>query len=140
MTKTRPLGGRGNSYIQDSKHLLLRISNFFFAPLFENCEHFCHKPPNASRLGWLYAIYVNLIVLFIFMRCIVLFVRGRFFPLHKHEIYLGCIIIIFLSSLAIEGIYCINYLQANRHLVCTLIFPVVLALLAESHGNIHRKA
>ena len=121
-----------NSYIPTC-WLPLRCLNFFLAPLLTNCTHFLERAPNGNILGFTYAVYVNLIIVFMSIRVFIFLLKGGFFSLQgSRECFI--VIIIFIVSLSIEGVYCINYLQTNRHSTSVLSLWIFLMLLISGNA------
>ena len=124
----------GTSSIPPPKLLLQKIPNFYFSPLITNSTLFFYKTSNGNWLGWIYAIYINFIV--IFMSIIICSNLKNCIYLAPYKKQSLAILMIFIFSFSLAGTYLSNYLNANRHATNTLIIWVFAILILEEGRKI----
>ena len=127
--------GDGNSPIPVCP-VYKRILNFYLAPLNTNLSLFFYKSKTGNLFGWMYAIYVNFLVLFMTVEIIRL--RKVFVFLKSNEKNAVVIGIACIASFSLTGIYLINYLNGNRHLTNVLVMWLIpMMILRANSRRIH---
>ena len=123
----------GNSYIPPAP-VYKKILNYYFSPLNTNLNLFFYKRLEGSWLGWIYAIYINFIVLCMFIKICFLF--RNYFHLPPQMKQIANLSGLFIISFFLEGARLTNYLNGNRHATNSLIVWILLMLVLESGKNI----
>lgn len=126
VNKGRINRSRGNSQILQTKYAVLKLCNSWFAPLVTNFTKFLVKPTKASKLGFLVAVFFNLVCIACLVLLIYHLVQGKwkFFPEEdKKVIFISLAIIAYLT---VAFISVSNYLNLLRHKQCVMSVWYVL--------------
>lgn len=125
--KYRMMFSHGNSKIPQTEYRFLKLCNSWFAPLICNFNKVLAKAPKGSKLGFLVAVFWNVICIVCVFSLIYHLIQGqwRFFSEEdKRAIFISLIIIAYLT---ISFASVSNYLNLLRHKEC--VMPVWYILL-----------
>lgn len=93
----------------------------------DNGGKFLYKTKEGNLLGWFYAIFINLVYLFLFLMILFHLPQYKYFTNQERHVFL-CLLI-FIILLDISFIACYNYLTLNRHNTNVLILWVIAVLM-----------
>ena len=135
-SKRRMSISRGDSQIPQINYKVLKLCNSWFAPLVCNFNKLLVKPKEASKLGFLAAVFFNIVCITCVVLLIYHLIQGKWkhFPEEDKKVIFISLAIIAYLTVAFMSVS--NYLNLLRHKQCVMsVWYILLAYFYRENTN-----
>lgn len=116
----------GNSQIPQTNYKVLKLCNSWFAPLVCNFNKLLVKPKEASKLGFLAAVFFNIVCITCVVLSIYHLIQGNWKHFSEEDKKVIFISLAIIAYLTVAFISVSNYLNLLRHKQCVMSVWYVL--------------
>ena len=126
--KYRMSMSHGNSQIPQTKYKVLKLCNSWFAPLICNFNKLLVKPKEASKLGFLAAVFFNIVCITCVVLSIYHLIQGKWKHFSEEDKKVIFILLAIIACLTVAFMSVLNYLNLLRHKQCVMsVWYILLA-------------